>query len=119
MDSEIKEDVNAAWVGNSPSQVANTVSSAWAHYRFLEGTLDGLAVGLGARYTGESYGDNTETIKVPGYFLMDATVSYRIGDYKLQVAAKNLADKEYVATCDGFCWYGDRRNVIASLTYDW
>lgn len=119
VDSEIKEDVNAAWVGNSPSQVANTVSSAWAHYRFLEGTLDGLAMGLGARYTGESYGDNTETLKVPGYFLMDATVSYRIGDYKLQVAAKNLADKEYVATCDGFCWYGDRRNIIASLTYDW
>ncbi|MFN1534552.1 TonB-dependent siderophore receptor [Vibrio jasicida] len=119
VDSEIKEDVNTSWVGNTPSQVANTVSSAWAHYRFLEGTFDGLAFGLGARYTGESYGDNTETLKVPGYFLMDATVSYRIGDYKLQVAAKNLADKEYVATCDGFCWYGDRRNVIANLTYDW
>ncbi|MCX2790256.1 TonB-dependent siderophore receptor [Vibrio sp. Sgm 5] len=119
VDSEIKEDVNTSWVGNTPSQVANTVSSAWAHYRFLEGTFDGLAFGLGARYTGESYGDNTETLKVPGYFLMDATVSYRIGDYKLQVAAKNLADKEYVATCDGFCWYGDRRNVIAILTYDW
>ncbi len=119
VDAEIKEDINKAWVGKTPSQVANTVSSAWAHYRFFDGPLDGFAVGLGARYTGESYGDNEERLKVPSYFLMDATVSYRIGDYKLQVAAKNIADKKYIATCDGFCWYGDRQNVIASLTYDW
>ncbi|MBT0044883.1 TonB-dependent siderophore receptor [Vibrio alginolyticus] len=119
VDAEIKQDINKAWVGKTPSQVANTVSSAWAHYRFFDGPLDGFAVGLGARYTGESYGDNEERLKVPSYFLMDATVSYRIGDYKLQVAAKNIADKKYIATCDGFCWYGDRQNVIASLTYDW
>ncbi|MFH4680117.1 TonB-dependent siderophore receptor [Vibrio diabolicus] len=119
VDAEIKEDVNKTWVGKTPSQVANTVSSAWAHYRFFDGPLDGFSVGLGARYTGESYGDNEERLKVPSYFLMDATVSYRIGDYKLQVAAKNITDKEYIATCDGFCWYGDRQNVIASLTYDW
>ncbi len=42
---------------------------------------------------------NTETNKVSSYTLFDAaTLSYRIEDYKFQVAAKNLADKEYVAT---------------------
>ncbi|WP_192890739.1 TonB-dependent siderophore receptor [Vibrio bathopelagicus] len=119
IDSEITEDANSSYVGNTPSQIADQLASAWANYRFLSGPLDGLTVGAGARYVGDSYADNTETNVVPSYTLFDATVSYRIEDYKFQVAAKNLADKEYVATCDFYCFYGDRRNVIASVTYDW
>ncbi|EGU42810.1 TonB-dependent siderophore receptor [Vibrio splendidus] len=119
IDSEITEDANSSNVGNTPSQIADQLASAWANYRFLSGPLDGLTVGAGARYIGDSYADNTETNAVPSYTLFDATVSYRIEDYKFQVAAKNLADKEYVATCDFYCFYGDRRNVIASVTYDW
>ncbi|MEG3221807.1 TonB-dependent receptor [Vibrio gigantis] len=119
IDSEIIEDENSSHVGNTPSQIADQLASAWANYRFLSGPLDGLTVGAGARYVGDSYADNTETNVVPSYTLFDATVSYRIEDYKFQVAAKNLADKEYVATCDFYCFYGDRRNVIASVTYDW
>jgi len=119
IDSEITEDANSSNVGNTPSQIADQLASAWANYRFLSGPLDGLTVGAGARYIGDSYADNTDTNVVPSYTLFDATVSYRIEDYKFQVAAKNLADKEYVATCDFYCFYGDRRNVIASVTYDW
>lgn len=34
------------------------------------------------------------------------------------VNANNVFDKEYISTCDGFyCYYGDRRNVVASLDY--
>ncbi|MEZ9157302.1 TonB-dependent siderophore receptor [Vibrio lentus] len=119
IDSEITEDANSNYVGKTPSQIADQLASAWANYRFLSGPLDGLTVGAGARYIGDSYADNTETNVVPSYTLFDATLSYRIEDYKFQVAAKNLADKEYVATCDFYCFYGDRRNVIASVTYDW
>ena len=59
--------------------------------------------------------------RVPSFTLWDATVSYQWRDWKFQVAAKNLADKEYVATCSGayYCWYGDRRNVIGSVSYAW
>lgn len=123
IDSEITEDENSSHVGNTPSQIADQLASAWANYRFLSGPLDGLTVGAGARYVGDSYADNTETNVVPSYTLFDATVSYRIEGYKFQVAAKNLADKDYIATCSdttfGTCYYGDRRNVIASVTYDW
>ncbi len=85
-------------------------------------SLDGLTVGAGARYVGDSYADNTEANVVPSYTLFDATVSYRIERLQVQVAAKNLADKDYIATCSdttfGTCYYGDRRNVI-DVTYDW
>lgn len=119
IDSEITKDQNQAKVGKQPAQVADTLASAWANYRFFGGTLDGLSIGGGVRYTGDTYGDSFEQNKVPSYTLYDATISYRFEDYKFQVAAKNLFDEEYVATCNYYCFYGDRRNVIASLSYDW
>lgn len=77
--------------------------------------------GAGIRYVGDAYGDNTETVRIPSYSLIDATVSYRWKDLKAQLAVSNLIDESYVTTCSGgdyFCWYGNRRNVIASLRYD-
>ena len=120
MDTEIIKDINPANVGNRPAQVANTLGSVWANYRFFGNSLEGLAIGVGGRYVGETYADNIETTKVPDFALMDATVSYTINNMKIQVAAKNLMDKEYVSTCgSGNCYYGNSRNVIASLSYAW
>ncbi|NOI80258.1 TonB-dependent receptor [Vibrio tubiashii] len=121
VDSEIKDDVDSTIVGNQPEQVADLLASAWAKYQFFGGVLDGLSLGGGLRYTGDTYGDNKGQNVVPSYTLYDATVSYRFEDYKFQVAAKNVFDKEYISTCYGgsTCFYGDRRNVIASLSYDW
>lgn len=120
MDTEIIKDINSANVGNRPAQVANTLGSVWANYRFFGNSLEGLAIGVGGRYVGETYADNIETTKVPDFALMDATVSYTIDNMKIQIAAKNLMDKEYVSTCaSANCYYGNRRNVIASLSYAW
>lgn len=121
LDSEIKDDKDKSLVGKTPQQVADTLASAWAKYQFFDGVLNGLSVGGGVRYTGDTYAGNDNTNKVSAYTLYDATVSYRFQDYKFQVAAKNIFDKEYIATCTSnyWCYYGDRRNVIASLSYDW
>ncbi|CAD6880363.1 hypothetical protein [Methylomonas albis] len=36
------------------------------------------------------------------------------------VNISNLFDREYVTTCgEGSCYFGDRRNVLASLRYNW
>ena len=119
VDSEVTEDINSTNVGKTPAQIASKLASVWGNYRFIDGILDGLKVGAGVRYIGETYADNTETNKVPSYALVDAMVSYRVDNYKFQLVAKNLFDKEYIATCSGFCYYGDSRNIMASVTYDW
>ncbi|WP_339387065.1 TonB-dependent siderophore receptor [Vibrio caribbeanicus] len=120
IDSEIKDDQNAMIKGHQPKQVANVLATAWAKYQFLGGMFDGVSLGGGLRYTGETYADNLGQNEVPSYTLYDATLSYRFDDYKFQLAAKNIFDKEYISTCsDNICYYGDRRNVIASVSYDW
>lgn len=107
--------------GNQPNQVAKELYSAWTKYQFLNGPLKGLSVGAGGRYVGSTYGDDleSESMRVPSYTVWDATVGYQWDDFKFQVAAKNVFDKEYVATCNYWCWYGDRPSVIGSVTYAW
>lgn len=105
--------------GKTPSEVADTMASLWAQYRVRGGLLNGLGLGAGVRYVGERYGDNVEGLEVPSYTVYDAAVSYDWQNMRLQLNANNLADKEYVTTCDYYCWYGNRRNVIASVSYRW
>lgn len=107
--------------GNQPNQVAKELYSAWTKYQFLNGPLKGVSVGAGGRYVGSTYGDDleSESMRVPSYTVWDATVGYQWDDFKFQVAAKNVFDKEYVATCNYWCWYGDRPSVIGSVTYAW
>lgn len=122
VDPEISEDARGDAVeGNQPNQIAKELYSAWTKYQFLSGPVKGLSVGAGGRYVGNTFGDDleSESMEVPSYTVWDATVAYQWNDFKFQVAAKNVFDKEYVSTCNYWCWYGDRRNVIGSVTYAW
>lgn len=120
VDSEVTEDSDSQYIGKTPSQIANKLASVWGNYRFFDGPLAGLKLGAGVRYIGDTYADDTETNKVPSYTLVDAMASYQWNDYKFQLVAKNLFDKEYISTCASpFCYYGDSRNIIASVSYDW
>ncbi|WP_460144324.1 TonB-dependent siderophore receptor [Pseudomonas sp. S2_A02] len=115
--------------GNRLQLMPNQQASLWADYTWHNGVLDGFGIGAGARYTGNTYGDqgNTWLGKADAYTVFDAAVHYDLGrlDNSLKGAslalnATNLFDKDYISTCDGFyCYYGDQRSVVASATYKW
>lgn len=118
LDPETTKTTNPAEKDKTPANVADEMASLWGKYQFIGGALDGLEFGAGVRHTSSTYGDNTETLEVPSYTLVDAMIGYRIQDIRLQLNASNLTDKEYVTACDYYCWYGNRRNVIASVSYE-
>lgn len=115
--------------GNRLQLMPNQQASLWADYTWHKGVLDGFGIGAGARYTGNTYGDqgNTWLGKADAYTVFDAAVHYDLGrlDNSLKGAslalnATNLFDKDYISTCDSFyCYYGDQRSVVASATYKW
>ncbi|WP_095195917.1 TonB-dependent siderophore receptor [Pseudomonas sp. Irchel 3A7] len=115
--------------GNRLQLMPNQQASLWADYTWHNGVLDGFGIGAGARYTGNTYGDqgNTWLGKADAYTVFDAAVHYDLGRLdnslkgaSLAVNATNLFDKDYISTCDGFyCYYGDQRSVVASATYKW
>ena len=57
--------------------------------------------------------------EVPSQTLVDAMVSWESAKLRLALNVNNLSDKTYFSTClsRGDCWYGARRNVVASATY--
>ncbi|MEL7614828.1 TonB-dependent siderophore receptor [Vreelandella titanicae] len=96
-------------------------ASTWLDYAFTGGALNGVTLGGGVRYVGStvdtSVADNTA---VDSYTLVDAMVGYEFADgWQAQVNVNNLTDKEYVASCEYWCYYGESRSVIGSVKYSW
>lgn len=124
-DAEITED--ATYKGNVPRSTPRNTASAWLDYTLASGPLEGLGIGVGQRYVGSSY-NIQNTVKVPQYTLTDASVRYDLGKLgaslkgtRLQVTATNLFDKHYFTPgfYENTVFYGTRRNVVATLSYDW
>ncbi|WP_371742290.1 TonB-dependent siderophore receptor [Pseudoruegeria sp. HB172150] len=121
-DAEIREDGIAGNVGNRPSRVPEHIASIWADYTLPgEGWRGDMTFGLGVRYVGDTFGDDANTTKVPGYTLVDAAFVYGVtDDVDLSLNVLNLFDKEYVASSYyGTEYYGDGRTILATLKYSW
>ncbi|CAG8869960.1 Ferrichrome outer membrane transporter/phage receptor [Pseudomonas fluorescens] len=125
-DSEIIKGASAE-EGKRMAQVPRNQATAWADYTWRTGPLDGFGVGVGVRYVGDTYGNTTNTDwgHVGSYTVYDASVHYDLGRLNntlkgvtVAVDAKNVFNKDYLSTCDGYyCYYGDERNVVASVNY--
>lgn len=113
--------------GSKPIAVARNTASLWLDYTVQGGSLAGLGMGVGQRYVGASY-NAKNTVKVPGYSLTDLSLRYDLGKLDASLAGAsvdlnvtNLFDQDYFTP--GFyeysVFYGTRRNVIGSLTYQW
>ncbi len=113
LDMEVTEDtLDPDVVGKTPVWVAEESASVWANY-FFDDALDGLMLGAGVRYVGETQVDKYNTDTVPSYTLVDAVLSYDMPQYDLKLtgSVSNLTDKEYVGSCydTNNCWYGAQR----------
>ncbi|WDY56281.1 TonB-dependent siderophore receptor [Pseudomonas sp. PSKL.D1] len=105
--------------GKDPVDVPRHLASLWLDYRLPMG----LGVSGGARYTGSNYGDAQNTVKNEGYTLVDAGVHYDFGGgldgVRLALNARNLFDKRYINCQLGYCYRGEARSVVTSLSYRW
>lgn len=121
-DAEITEASNPVEEGEPLEYTPEHEASLWSKYGFNGGPLHGLSLGAGVRYTGDSNGalfnGPNSQLEVPSVTLVDASITYDIGEVALGLHAQNLLDKEYVATAfDSSATYGLRREVTGSVTY--
>lgn len=90
-------------------------------YTFDSGSLNGLTLGGGVRYTGESVtssGSLYSGATVPSATLVDLMARYDFAkNWTAQINVDNVANKRHVAGCDYYCYYGQGRNINASLSY--
>ncbi|MDR7142370.1 TonB-dependent siderophore receptor [Rhizobium sp. BE258] len=108
--------------------VPEHAASIWMDYSFAEGSpLEGVGIGAGVRYVGQRYGYASygtpavlHTYDLDGVTLFDAALTYKKEGVTASLNLRNLADKEYIASCSSFgCTYGDGRTVMGKLTFNW
>jgi iron complex outermembrane receptor protein len=141
LDAEITKSNVPGEAGHRPNFTPEHQVALWAQYGFSGPYLDGLTIGAGVRYVGETtgfqpganYGGTVGvvapfTLTTPDYALVDAMMSYDLGYLSqslngamLRVNATNLFDKYYVAGCSSViqCGLGSSRRVLATLSYKW
>ncbi len=128
--TQVKSEVqDGEFKGKRLQLMPNRQASLWADYTWHNGVLDGFGIAAGARYTGNTFGDqaNSELGFAKSYTVFDAAVHYDLGRLdnsltgaSLALNATNLLNKDYISTCDAYyCYYGDQRSVVASATYTW
>jgi iron complex outermembrane receptor protein len=79
-------------VGNTPPNVPERVANVFATYRLAELPVEFF---LGVNRTSAMYTDNANTIRINGYTVADAAVSWRVKPALLSLRVRNLTDKLY------------------------
>jgi iron complex outermembrane receptor protein len=125
-DARITESALASEIGQQVALVPYHTVSLWADYGLDDLGLDGVRIGGGLRYVGET--NLTDTAEnVPGYLLVDAMAKVDLGKLKpelegldLTLNARNLFNKSYYtcAASDG-CRFGEPLTVSAKLSIKW
>jgi iron complex outermembrane recepter protein len=78
---------------NAPKNIFNL----WSTYDLQRGFARGLSFGIGGRHYTDQSGDLANSFELPGYGIVDASVTYRRGPTQWQINANNLASKRYWA----------------------
>ncbi|WP_445144839.1 TonB-dependent siderophore receptor [Dyella sp. Tek66A03] len=112
---------NDATLGKQVALVPKQQASLSADYNVHAGALAGLGFGGGVRYIGAHYGDANNAFRTGGYVLYDANAHYDLSNWRFQVTAANLFDREYVSACNSaiWCYYGYPREITVSARYRW
>lgn len=114
-------DTDPAAIGKVPIGIPEQFGGLALDYTLQRGALKGFGFGAGVRYNGRSYADAANTMRVPAYTLMDATIHYEANGWRTAINVSNLLDDAYVGSCSGptACFYGERRKAMITTTYKW
>ena len=80
----------------------------WSGYTQPTGPMEGLGGGAGVFYTGDSYADNANDVKLDAFTLVDAALWHRPSrryfnvSPALQIGVRNLLDENYYLGGNGF-----------------
>ncbi|WP_029288561.1 TonB-dependent receptor [Pedobacter sp. R20-19] len=78
-------------VAGAPGEVFNL----WMNYQCVSGLLKNFGGGFGGNYVSDVYWDAANTITIPSYTVLNATVSYHQPTWTASVKMNNLSNQKY------------------------
>ncbi len=117
--AEVLHDTTIA-AGTPTMNAPKNLLSAWTNYEQQHGLLRGVAVGFGGRHYTDQAGDTTNSFQLPGYGLLDGSLSYHLGKAKWQLNAYNLTDKYYAGGSYNNIYVkpGEPRTMRATMSWN-
>jgi len=107
--------------GNRLFYAPDHQANLWATYRFAQHLGDnGFNFSLGGNYTGNSYADNENTVKLPSYTIINAAIHYQFKHAEIGLNVNNVFNKTeyFVSAINGNQLYpGKPANYLASVRY--
>ncbi|MBB4221380.1 TonB-dependent siderophore receptor [Variovorax guangxiensis] len=111
---KVLESADTRELGKMPIQVPKQSASLWLEYTMN----NGIGFGGGVRYIGRRWNQVANTTAEGGVALLDATVHYTTGPWRLVLSATNLANRKYTASRAYDNYYpGNERTLVASARY--
>ncbi|WP_455184780.1 TonB-dependent siderophore receptor [Azospirillum palustre] len=113
--------------GKRVASVPRHAAAVWLRRHIDDGAAGGLTAGVGMRYVGATY-NAANSMRIPSYMLADVSLGYDLGRLRpaldgagLTVTATNLFDRRYFSPgfYENSVFYGNRRAVLATLSYSW
>jgi iron complex outermembrane receptor protein len=117
LDAKVTRSNDPLELGKMPFQTAHNTAKLWLDYAFQNEALRGWSLGGGVRQTGPTVADTYNAYYNEGYTVFDAAVHYHAGPIRFALNATNLFDKATTANRAQF--YGQGRNVTATVAYRW
>ncbi|MGC4098070.1 MAG: TonB-dependent siderophore receptor [Nitrospira sp.] len=123
LDNEVLESSDLSEKNKRLTQTPAQFGSLWVKYTVPDGSLKGLGIGSGARYTGSTFADVANSYRVPGFVVGDAMVDYVWKNYRIAVNINNILNHDQYGCFDRsgttFCTFGERRTVVGTVAYRW
>ena len=101
---------------NSPKNLFNM----WTTYEIPKGVIRGLGFGFGGRHYTDQSGDLADTFQLPGYGIVDASLTYKRGRSHWRVNAYNVGDTRYASGSynDTYVKPGEPRTIRGTVSWD-
>jgi iron complex outermembrane receptor protein len=81
--------------GTPTINAPKNIFSIWSTYEVPRGAARGLTFGVGGRHYTDQSGDLANTFELPGYGIVDGSLTYRRGPAQWQVNVNNLGNARY------------------------
>ncbi|WP_229740912.1 TonB-dependent siderophore receptor [Silvibacterium dinghuense] len=119
VNAEVTKDTTIA-SGTPTLNAPRNILNLWTTYEIPRGVVRGLAFGVGGHHYTDQAGDLENSFQLPGYGLMETSVSYHRGHALWQFNAENLLNERYASGSynDIYVKPGDPRTLHATMSWN-
>ncbi|QZE15110.1 TonB-dependent receptor [Halosquirtibacter laminarini] len=104
-------------IGNAPYATPENSYNYWLSYKAPRGILHHLGFGFGGNYISDSYLDDRNSITVPGYSVLNASLFYDTNSMRIGLKGNNLTNQNYWANMGTYIQPQKNRNFIVTVSY--